>query len=62
MTVLAIWKSRNKNSIGDQEVTAIETDETLKDLIFELVRRSWNATRFLGGRRRSMRQRELRSL
>lgn len=49
----------NKNSMGDQEVTAIETDETLKALISDLVRKNWNATRFLGGHRRSMRQREL---
>ena len=33
MTIWAIWKSSNKNSINDQEVAAAETRETLKGLI-----------------------------
>lgn len=62
MTIWAIWKSRNKNSVNDQEVAAIETNETLKDLTPDLVRKSWNTSRFMEGRRRSARQRELRCL
>ena len=49
MTVWAIWKTRNKSAINDQEVSTAETGETLKDLITELVRTSWNATRAGGG-------------
>jgi len=62
MTIWAIWKSRNKNSINDQDVTANETREALKDLIQDIIRKSWNATRFLEGGRRMKRQCALRSL
>ena len=40
MIIWAIWKSRNKNSNNDQEVAAIETNETLKDLIPDLVKKA----------------------
>ena len=62
VTIWAIWKSRNKNSINDQEVAAVEARETLKALISDLVRKSWNATRFMEGGRRLVRHRELRTL
>ena len=62
MTIWAIWKSRNKNSINNQDVAANETREVLKDLLSDLVRKSWNATRFIEGGRRLNRQRRLRSL
>ena len=62
MTVWAIWKSRNKNSINDQDVATTEARDTLKGLISDLVRKSWNATRFMEDGRRSIRQRELRAL
>ena len=59
MTIWAISKSRNKNSINDQVVAAAETRETLKDLISDLLRKRWNATRFMEGGRRSIRRLEL---
>jgi len=62
MTIWAIWKSRNKNSINDQDVTTNETREALKDLIQDLIRKGWNATRFLEGSRRMIHQRALQSL
>ena len=52
MIVWAIWKSRNKYSINDQDIAPIKTGETLKALIWEQVRKSWNATRFMKGDRR----------
>ena len=61
MTIWAIWKSRNKNSINNQDVSSNETREVLKDLLQDLIRKSWNATRFLEGGRRSTRQNALRS-
>ena len=48
--IWAIWKVRNKNSINNHEVTVIETNETLKDFISDMVRKrrvSWKA---IGGR------------
>src|SRR5258708_11180822 len=57
MTIWAIWKSRNKNSINDQDVGPNEADATLKELIRNKVRKSWNATRFLEGSRREIQQR-----
>ncbi len=62
MTIWAIWKSRNKNAINNQDVAPNETREVMKELISDLVRKSWNATRFMEGGRRLNRQRELRSL
>jgi len=55
----AVWKSRNKNALHNQDV---ETREVLEDLITDLVRKRWNATRFMEGGRRLIRQRELRAL
>ena len=48
--------------MNDQEVTTIKAKETLKSLVSDLVRKSWNATKFMESRRRQMRQKELRSL
>jgi len=62
MTIWAIWKSRNKNSILDQDVAPSKTREVLKELIGDLIRKSWNATRFMEGRRRSTRQRAIKTL
>ena len=61
ITIRAIWKTRNKISINNQDVHPGETREMLKDLIRGLVR-SWNATRFMEGDWRLIRQRELRTL
>jgi ribonuclease HI len=62
MTLWAIWKSRNKNTITNQDVDARETKELLKTLIEDLIRKSWNATRFMDEDRRMRRQAALRSL
>src|SRR5258708_21774786 len=59
MTIWAIWKSRNKNSINDQDVASCEAKETLKGLIQETIRKSWNATRFSEGSKRRITQRAL---
>jgi len=55
MTISSIWKSRNKNTIPNQDVTPNETRETLKELIQDLIRKSWNATRFMEEGRRKIR-------
>ena len=51
MTVWAIWKSRNKNPVNNQGVTTEKARETLRELISDLVRKSWNAERFMEGAR-----------
>jgi len=62
LTTWAIWKTRNKSTMNNQEVTTIEARETLKNLITDLVRKSWNATRFMEDGRRLDRQCELWTL
>ena len=62
LTVWVIWKSRNKSLIDNQEVTPYETAETLKNIITNLVRKSWNATKFMESRAREICQRKLRTL
>ena len=62
MTVWTIWKSRNKNSINDQDVSQAETRETLRELIRDMIRKSWNATRFLVDSKKRTRRRALRVL
>ena len=62
MTVWAIWKSRNKNTILDLETVPSETRDTLKELIRDLIRKSWNATRFMEGRRKLERQDTIKAL
>jgi len=37
MTIWAIWKSRNKNTILDLEAVPSETRDTLKELIRDLI-------------------------
>ena len=61
MTIWAIRKSRDNNTILNQDVTRSETRETLKELLQDLIRKSWNATRFMEGGRKTTRQRELRT-
>ena len=60
MTVWAIC--RKKYSINDRNVAPIETGETLKELIWEQVRKSWNTTCFMKGDRRKNGQGALRTL
>ena len=62
MTVWAIWKSRNKNTILDLEAVPSETRDTLKELIRDLIQKSWNATHFMEGRRKLERQNAIKTL
>jgi len=62
MAIWAIWKSRNKNSILNQDVAPSETREVLKELTRDLIRKSWNATRFLEDGRRKTQQRTIKTL
>jgi len=62
MTLWAIWKSRNKNTINNQGVVPKETIEILKEMISNLIRNSWIATKFMEPTRRMIRQRKLRFL
>ena len=62
LTVWAIWKSRNKSSINNQDVSLNETAETLRNIITDLVRKSWNATKFMESRERKIRQHKLKTL
>jgi hypothetical protein len=57
---MAVWKSRNKNPINNQDVAASETREVLKELIQNLVRKSWNVARFMEDGKRKTHQRALR--
>jgi len=52
MTIWAIWKSRSKNQILDQEAVPSDTRDTLKELIKDLIRNSRNSTRFMEGKRK----------
>ena len=62
MTIWAIWKSKLKSSIGNQDVTPNETTQLLKELITDLIKKSWNATRFMEAGSKATRQRDLRKL
>ena len=43
-------------------MTPNETTQLLKDLITDLIRRSWNETRFMDDDRKVIRQRKIRQL
>jgi len=62
VTIWAIWKSRNKSAITNQDVAPSETSEILKELISDIVRKNWNVMHFMEGIRRSDRQHELCAL
>ena len=62
MMVWTIWKSRNQNSINNQDVSQAETVESLKEHIRNLVIKSWNATRFLEENKKRFKRRALRVL
>ena len=47
MMIWTIWKSRNKSTILDQDVTPKETRATLIELIKDLIRKRWITTCFL---------------
>ena len=61
MAIWSIWNSRNKHSINNQAVVPNEIREALKDILSDLMRKSWNATLFMEGGRRWTRQRELQA-
>jgi len=61
-TVWAIWKSKIKISIQNQNVTPNETTQLLKGLLTELVTKSWNATRFMEEGKRVRKRKKLRKL
>ena len=46
LTTWVIWKSRNKSTMNNEEISTIEAKETLKNLVTDLVRRSWNMTKY----------------
>jgi len=62
MTVWAIWKSKIKISIQNQDVTPNETTQILKELLTDLVTKSWNATRLMEEGKRERKQKKLRKL
>jgi len=47
MTIWVIWKSKIKNSINNQVVTLHEMAQGLKELISDLIRKSWNTMHFI---------------
>ena len=49
-------------SINDQEVSEHETTQTLKELIANLVRNSWNAASFMEDKKKTDRRHGLRVL
>jgi len=62
MTVWAIWISKIKISIQNQDVTPNETTQLLKGLLTDLVTKSWNATHFMEESKRVRKQKKLRKL
>jgi len=59
MTVWAIWKSKIKVSIQNQDITPNETTQLLKGLLTDLVTKSWNAMRFMEADKRVRKQKKL---
>jgi len=57
--IWSIWKSRNKCTILDQDVTPNETRETLKEQIKDLIRKRWNTTQLMEEGERKTQQREI---
>ena len=58
----AIWQGwKKKNTINNRDVTPGETTGLLEELIRDLVRKSWNATRFMEGRQK-LKQRAIKVL
>ena len=62
MTIWAIWKSKIKISINDENVPIHETTQTLKAQISNLIRNSWNATCFMEENRKASRRQGIRKL
>ena len=62
MTIWAIWKSKIKNSINDENVPIHETTQMLKAQISNLIRNSWNAMCFMEENRKASRRQGIRKL
>ena len=62
MTIWSIWKSRNKSTILNQDIAPNETRETLKDLIQDLIRKSWNTMHFMEEGSRKIHQCKLQKI
>ena len=63
MTIWAIWKSRNKKVVMIRMYVAPNgASNTLRELIRDLRRVCWDATRFIEGGRRTSRRRTLKTL
>jgi len=62
MTVWAIWKSKIKISIQNQDVTPNETTQILKGLLTDLLTKSWNMMCFMEEDRKLKKQKKLRKL
>jgi len=53
---------KNKDLYSNQDVTPNETTQILKELLTDLVTKSWNATRFIEEGKRRRKQKKLRKL
>ena len=62
MTIWAIWKSKIKNSINNQDVAPNETSGVLKGLITDLITKNWNASYFLESDKKKTRQDDIKRL
>ena len=45
-------EDKEQCAVSNQDIAPTETGEALKELLSDLVRKSWNATRFMEGGRR----------
>ena len=61
MVISRVYK-RLTPAVSNQDIAPTETGEDLKELLCDLVRKSWNATRFMEGGTRLDRQHDLRTL
>jgi len=62
MTVWAIWKSKIKISIQNQDITPNETTQILKGPLTDLVTKHWNAMRLMEEGKRVRKQKKLQKL
>ena len=60
--VWAIWKSKIKISIQNQDVTPNETTQILKGLLTDLVIKSWNTAHFMEEDKKLRKQKKPRKL
>ena len=55
-------KSKLKSSIHSLDVTPNETTQLLREMITDLIKKSWNPTRFMEAGSKATRQRNLRKM